>query len=127
MIKMFRKFKRFINCKIASSACMGQGKNTREVLPIKEITYEELLQKVKEGATLLDVRTKQEFKEGHLDAALLIPYYEISKKIEKLIPNKEQSIVVYCQNGGRSQKAYEILNILGYKNVFNLKNGIKDL
>ena len=124
---MFRKFKRFINFKISYRTCLGQGKNTREVSEINEITYEELLKRVKQGSILLDVRTKQEFMEGHLDGALLIPYYEISRKIENIVPNKDEMIIVYCQNGGRSKKASETLKKLGYTNVFNLKEGIKDL
>lgn len=126
---MFNIFRRFACCKKPSRTLESQkcGRCTREAIDINEITYEKLLEKVNEGAVLIDVRTKQEFLEGHLNGAILIPYYEIYRNIQNIIPNKEQTIIVYCQNGGRSQKAYEILNRLGYKNLFNLKNGIKDL
>ena len=63
--------------------------------------------------------------EGHLNGAIVVPYYEISKRIENIIPNKEQEIIVYCKNGGRGETATEILNKLGYTNVYNLKGGIE--
>lgn len=98
--------------------------NTREIANLKQITYEELLQKVKGGVILLDVRTKQEFNEGHLNGAIVIPYYDISKSIKSLVPNKEQEIIVYCKSGNRGITAVQILNKLGYNNVCNLKGGM---
>ena len=128
---MFRFFKRFVTVpsKILAHDKCGkfQCNSTREVLDINNINYEELLRKKREGAILIDVRAKQEFLEKHIDGALLIPYFEIYKKIGNMIPNKEQSIVLYCQNGGRSIKAYEALKKLGYSNIYNLKGGIEEI
>ena len=125
---MFRRFGCCNNysrrCGCVRQSCVNRPcRCTRDVLNINEITYEELLEKVKEGATLIDVRTRQEFLEGHLEGAILIPYYEIFRRVQNIIPSKDQTIVVYCQNGGRSKRAYEILNRLGYNNVYNLKDG----
>lgn len=111
---MFRLFRRLRNINYKTSRTVN----------IQEISYSELLIKVKGGAKLIDVRTRQEFLERHLNGAIVIPYYEISKKIEKIIPNKEQEIVVYCKSGARGITATQILNELGYKNVCNLKGGI---
>ena len=94
--------------------------NNREIANLKQITYEELLEKVKTGVILLDVRTKQEFNEGHLNGAIVIPYYDISKSIKSLVPNKEQEIIVYCKSGNRSSQALEKLESLGYSNVYDL-------
>ena len=96
----------------------------RDISNINEIAYDELLGKVKAGAILIDVRTRQEFNEGHLDGAILIPYYEISRKINKTVYDKQQEIILYCKNGGRSLKAYETLEKMGYLNIYNLKEGI---
>lgn len=115
MFRIFSRFKR------------NKYKTTRETVNINHITYEELRKKVKLGAMLIDVRTKQEFVEGHINGAIVIPYYEISKRIENIIPNKEQEIIVYCKNGGRGVTAAEILNELGYKNVYNLKGGMEGI
>ena len=116
MFKIFSRFKRNNKCQ-----------STREMVEINQITYEDLQKRVRNGAILLDVRTKQEFMEGHLNGAIVIPYYEISKKIENIIPSKEQEIIVYCKNGGRGITAVETLNKLGYKNVYNLKGGLEEL
>ena len=116
MFKIFSKFKR-----------NKKYKNTREVANIKQITYDELLERVRLGAILLDVRTKQEFMEGHLNGAIVIPYYEISKRIETIVSKKEQQIIVYCKNGGRGVTAVQILNDLGYNNVYNLKGGMEGI
>lgn len=132
---MFNMFRRLINCNNFSRKCRcpisicgrAQSKCTREILDINEITYDELLKKVKEGAILIDTRTKQEFLEGHLEGAILMPYYEISRRIENIIPNKERTIIVYCQNGGRSIKAGETLKRLGYINVYDLKDGMEGI
>ena len=69
------------------------------------------------GALLIDVRSKQEFQEGHIEGAISIPYYEISKRAENEISNKSKIIFLYCNTGRRSKKASIILKRLGYNNV----------
>ena len=90
----------------------------------KDIGLEELGQLQKEGATIIDVRSPQEFREGHIDGAISIPEYKIKKEIENRIPDKNQNIVVYCSSGGRSKKAQKQLRKLGYSQVYNLYNGL---
>lgn len=89
-----------------------------------DITYEELKTKVKDGAILLDVRSIQEYNEGHLIGAIHLANYDIQVKHNIVIPNKEIEVVVYCQNGGRSKSACKKLKKLGYKNVYNLCGGL---
>lgn len=90
----------------------------------KDITKEKLNSYIKQGAVIIDVRSIQEYKEGHVESAISIPDYQIRKEIEKKIPNKKTLIIVYCTTGHRSQKAQRILENMGYKNVYNLYNGI---
>ena len=90
----------------------------------KDITLRELREFQENGAIIIDVRSKQEYEEGHVDGSILIPEYEIRKEIEKIIKDKNKNIVVYCSSGGRSKKAQKILNKMGYENVYNLYNGI---
>lgn len=92
-----------------------------------EINYEELKRKVKNGAILLDVRSIQEYNEGHLIGAIHIADYDIPVKHNLVLPDLERDIIVYCQNGGRSKKAYKSLKKLGYKNVYNLCGGLDSL
>lgn len=90
----------------------------------KDIELEQLKQLQKEGAIIVDVRSPQEYKEGHLDGAISIPEYKIKKEIENRIPDKNQNVVVYCSSGGRSKKAQKQLRKLGYSQVYNLYNGL---
>lgn len=78
-------------------------------------------------AILLDVRSKQEYDEYHLNGAICIPTYELISQIEKIVENKEQTIIVYCQSGGRSKKAINILKKIGYDNIYEIAGGIDNL
>ena len=66
---------------------------------------------------IIDARTEEEFAEGHIENAILIPEYEIAERAEKELPDKEQLILVYCRSGRRSKIASEELVKLGYSNV----------
>ncbi len=76
---------------------------------------------------IIDVRTKDEFYSGHIDMAINVPLQDLKDKIERIIINKNELIVVYCQYGGRSRKACLKLEKLGYVNVYNLKGGIESI
>lgn len=89
-----------------------------------EINFEQLKNMVSKGAILIDVRSPQEFKEGHLPGAINIPEYEI-RKVKNEMPKLNQQIVVYCQYGGRSREAYNMLRKMGYTNVYSLKCGLE--
>ena len=90
----------------------------------KDITKDDLDSYIKQGATIIDVRSPQEYREGHIDGAISIPDYQIKKEIEKQLPNKDKLIVVYCTTGHRSQKSQQILEDIGYTNVYNVYEGI---
>ena len=66
---------------------------------------------------ILDVREQTEFDDGHIPGAILLPYTEIESKAEKVFPNKDKLILVYCRSGRRSKIAAESLVKLGYTNV----------
>lgn len=68
----------------------------------------------------IDVRTPAEFSAGHIGAAMLIPYNEMSAKIQSLVPNKKQRINLYCRSGRRAEIALMTLEQLGYTNVQNM-------
>lgn len=78
-------------------------------------------------AILLDVRSKQEYDEYHLEGAICIPTYELTTEIEKIVENKEQTIIVYCKTGGRSKKAVNTLKKMGYKSLYEIAGGIDNL
>lgn len=66
---------------------------------------------------ILDVRTEEEYAEGHIKNAVLIPDYEIAERAEKELTDKNQLILVYCRSGRRSKIASDVLASLGYTNV----------
>ena len=97
------------------TACQDGGNNA---------TYEQITpQQAKEimdtetDYIIIDARTDEEFAEGHIENAILIPEYEIANRAEKELPDKEQLILVYCRSGRRSKIASEELVKLGYTNV----------
>ena len=91
-----------------------------------DVDLNQLKNMQKQGTIILDVRSPQEYKEGHLNGAILIPEYEIRKRAEKELKNKEETIIVYCRSGARSKKAQKELKELGYTKVYNLYNGIEN-
>jgi rhodanese-related sulfurtransferase len=74
---------------------------------------------------IIDARTEEEFAQGHIKNAILIPEYEIKNKAEKALPDKNSLILVYCRSGRRSKIASEALVELGYTNVYEF-GGIID-
>ena len=89
-----------------------------------EINFTELKEMVSKGAVLIDVRSPQEYNEGHLPGAINIPEYEI-RRIKNEVPKLNQQIIVYCQYGGRSRDAYNMLRKMGYTNIYSLKGGLE--
>ena len=70
-----------------------------------------------EDFVLLDVRTQEEYDQGHLPKAILLPYDEIDARAEQLLLRKDQELVIYCRSGRRSAIAAEALVKLGYQQV----------
>lgn len=88
----------------------------------------EFSQKLKEDSNgiLLDIRTPQEYKQGHIPNSTLIDIYNPSfiNEIQKL--DRVKNYYLYCRSGSRSYQAGQIMKKLGFKNVYNLRSGILD-
>ena len=94
----------------------------------KEISYKELNEFMKEKkGFLIDVRSNQEYEEGHLNGAINISVYNIEKEIRNVVKNKSDIIILYCSSGTRSKEVKSILENMGYTEVYNLKDGIDKL
>ena len=74
----------------------------------------------------IDVRTPEEFKEGHLKDAVNIPVDQIGARIGSVSPDKSASVNLYCRSGRRSEAALQELKKMGYTNVTN-HGGYQDL
>ena len=78
-----------------------------------------------EKFVLLDARSEEEFSEGHIPGAIVIPHDEIEERAEAEIPEKDVPVFVYCRSGRRSKIAAEALVSLGYSEVYEF-GGIID-
>ena len=100
------------------TACGQAKENDREAVYVN-ITAEEAkrIMDSEEGYIILDVRTQEEYDEGHIPGAIVISHAEIAEKAEDVLTDKEQLILVYCRSGRRSKLAAEALVELGYTNI----------
>ncbi|NCP83557.1 MAG: rhodanese-like domain-containing protein [Bacteroidetes bacterium] len=71
------------------------------------------------GALIVDVRTKGEFKSAHVDRSINIPLDQLQKEIKKLRPKKDRPIITCCATGNRSRVAKSIIKSAGYTEVLN--------
>ena len=78
----------------------------------------------KEDIQILDVRTEKEFKDGAIEGAVNIDFWDPDFEIKVLSRlNKRRTTVVYCAAGGRSEMAYKLLAKKGFKSLYDLKGG----
>ena len=99
----------------------GNGKTKSEVLNVEE--YEKKITTTP-GTQLVDVRTADEYAEGHLPNAVNIDYNadDFEANISKL--DKTKPVFVYCRSGRRSASAADDMGKLGFAEVYNMKGGI---
>ena len=75
------------------------------------------LMDTQQGYVILDVRAQEEYDQGHIPGAIVIPHEEITEKAEAVLQDKNQLILVYCRSGRRSKIAADALVELGYTNI----------
>ena len=114
----------FGGCKAKEEAPLSTEAPTTKTTEMINMTYEQISQDeakrimdTESDYIIIDARTQEEFDEGHIENAILIPEYEIQEKAPELIPDKNALILVYCRSGRRSKIASEALVQLGYTNV----------
>ena len=102
-------------------SCNGQ--NSKEIKTIDSKAFAEKIAAT-QNPQILDVRTPEEFTSDHIDNAKNINWLgnTFVSDVEKL--DKSQPVFVYCKSGGRSQKAAEKLNELGFKTIYQLDGGM---
>lgn len=76
---------------------------------------------MEENAVLIDVRSAEEFRSGHLPGAINIPHTEIAGKIPAAVPDPATPIYLYCRTGRRVGIAMETLKKAGYNTLYNLQ------
>lgn len=108
-----------VGCTTQKPSQTSKDTQTLEVINVSPEKAKEMIEE-NDNIIVLDVRTEEEFKEGHLEGAILLPDNQISNKAESILPDKDAKIIVYCRSGRRSAGASEALSQLGYSNVFDL-------
>lgn len=92
---------------------------------IREVTVAETLERTEAGAVLIDVREDNEWQMGHATDAIHLGRGVIERDIVGQIPNKDKEIILYCGGGYRSALAADMLQKMGYTNVFSMAGGWK--
>jgi rhodanese-related sulfurtransferase len=91
---------------------------------VPEVDIDAAERLIADGAIALDVREPNEFAEGVIEGAVLIPRGDLPEKIRGAIPDPSAQIVAYCAGGVRSAYAAETLAELGYTRVVSMAGGI---
>ena len=96
---------------------------------VKEVTIDEARKRLAANpkAILLDVREDTEWQQGHADKAVHLGKGILERDIEKLIPDQNTEIIMYCGGGYRSALTAEVAQRMGYKNAASLVGGYKGL
>lgn len=96
-----------------------EDKEKEYTVQATKIDCNSMKEKLVEGAYLVDVRTKEEYKNSSLDFAINIPLDNI-EEIENTISDKDTPVIVFCQSGKRSEQASQKLIDMGYLHVYDL-------
>ncbi len=92
---------------------------------IKEVSVEEAINRTESGAALIDVREDEEWKRGHAKGAVHLGRGVIERDIVGKFPDKRGELILYCGGGYRSALAADMLQKIGYTNVFSMAGGWK--
>lgn len=113
-------------------ALSGCAKEDTKVVAKEQASYQTItaseakeLMETLDSYTIVDVRTVEEYNEGYIEGAILLPDYEVSAKASEVLKDPSANILVYCRSGRRSKLAAQALVDLGYTNVYDF-GGIID-
>ncbi|MEY4479705.1 MAG: hypothetical protein RLZZ267_383 [Bacillota bacterium] len=104
------------------SAC-GTDEDSSSGLHIN-VNFEEAKALIDGGMTVLDVRTPEEYAEGHIKEAKLLPLQELEARLDEL--DKDTPYVLICRSGNRSGQAQEILKAAGFVKTYNTLGGMNE-
>ena len=90
---------------------------------INEISVAEATERMKNGAVLVDVREDNEWENGHAAGAVHMGRGIIERDIVSAYPEKDTELILYCGGGFRSALSADMLQKMGYTNVFSMAGG----
>jgi len=96
-------------------------KNTRAKIFYQMLRHEK-------NPQIIDIRTPQEYKSGHIEGAVLINFYDpdFAQNVEKAGLDKYKPIYIYCRSGNRTGQSIKIFQKLGFKHIVNLSYGLNE-
>ncbi len=92
---------------------------------VREVTVDETIERMKDNAVLIDVREDNEFNAGHAKDAVHLGRGIIERDIVDKFPDKNTELILYCGGGFRSALSADMLQKMGYKNVWSMSGGWK--
>ena len=107
----------FVIIVLLSGCAQPSGSTTASYKQITQEEAKEMMTK-DDGHIIVDVRRQDEYDEGHIPGAVLIPNESITDKQPEELPDLDQIILVYCRSGRRSKEASQKLANIGYTNVY---------
>lgn len=113
----------FVGCRARKNRTSGDG-GTGGYTQISQGEAKEMMKK-NDGHVIVDVRRQDEYDDGHIPGAILIPNESIGTEKPAQLPDTDRIILVYCRSGRRSKEAARKLSDLGYTNVYEF-GGILD-
>lgn len=118
---------------IIFSACSKSGNindsaNNIENIVVEISTYEaKTLVDTNQDLIIVDVRTKEEYEQGHIKGAILVPYDKIAENREDIEKFADNPILIYCRTGRRSAIAIESLREYGFPKIYHMGEGISKI
>lgn len=117
---------------LASQAAPKKAAHTKKATPMKKAAAtgaaaaQTAAQPARVQGVWIDVRSPEEFNEGHLQGAVNVPHDQIASQIARISPDKTAPVNLYCRSGRRAEAALQELKKMGYTNVTN-HGGYEDL
>ena len=87
---------------------------------MKNITQDKAKEMMTDDVIILDVRETYEYASGHIENAVNLPLGSVQYGIDDVVTYKDKTLLVYCHSGARSASATRALNLIGYKNAYNM-------
>ncbi len=107
-------------CQDPQSSSMADGTSAPT---LQRVSTAQAVALAQDGARILDVRSPAEWQAGHLRDALHIPLDALNDQALRMLPDRQQPVLIYCLSGGRASAAGETLQALGYTQIHVLRPG----
>lgn len=121
---------------VLAGGCAGNQTATQETPAqvtqvIEDVTPQEAFTLIQDNRNnpdfvIIDVRTPEEFADGHIENATMIDFYSVTFRSEIDSLDKDKNYLIYCRSGGRSGQARDIMEELGFQEVHNIAGGMID-